>query len=147
MPQELRLRLDFLGQNVSWLCSFRNSGPQLFQTSTNAGLFMTKIKWKSCCRSFDEGEKSHIDLDNYASVFMSHLQFKHYNKLLTFELHWIFIRQFLLSNAALWAIRIHLTELHRVRVDRVGVSRLPADQSSFWTAATLPLLDHRRRRH
>lgn len=56
-------------------------------------------------------------------------------------------RQFLLSNAALRAIGIHLTELHSVRVDWVGVSRLPANQSSFWTAATLLLLDHRRRRH
>lgn len=45
------------------------------------------------------------------------------------------------------AIVSHLAELHRVRVDRVGVSRLPADQGSLWTATTLPLLDGRRRRH
>lgn len=121
------------------------------QTSTNTGLFMTKINRKSCCRSLDEGEKSHIDLDNQDSVGICSraiLQFKHCNKrLLTFELYWVFKMRLLLGDAALWAISIHLTELHRVRVDRVGVSRLPANQSGFWTAAALPLLDHRRRRH
>lgn len=53
--QEPRLRLDFLGRNVSSHGSFRNSGPQLPHTSTNTGLFMTKINRKSCCRSLDEG--------------------------------------------------------------------------------------------
>lgn len=65
----------------------------------------------------------------------------------TFNCRCMIITQFLLSNATRCAISTHFTELHSVRVHRVGVSRLPADQSSLWTATTLPLLDHWRRRH
>lgn len=60
---------------------------------------------------------------------------------------YMLVTQVLLSDTALCAVSPQLTELHSVGVYRVGVSWLPADQRSFWTARALPLLDHRRRWH
>lgn len=168
--QELKLRIDFLGQSVSWFSSSITMGPQKSQASINAGLCLWMYWSKSLIikrtgqwRLISWGTAS-LKLCISSGAFLSYFNFIFVCKLLPhfrgstskfwacFSVKSVNCRcmlktQFLLSNTALCAISAHLTEFHCVRVYRVGVSWFPADQSSLGTACTLPLLDHWRRWH
>lgn len=130
--QQPNLRIDFLGQSAPWSSSCTTVGPEKSQASTNRSPDLITGKLGKKKRNYGVCFKLSVSW----SYFMPNLSTA--SKLLT---------TFLLSNSTLCAVGIHLTELHRIGVHRIGVPWLPADQGGVRTARALPLLDHWRRWH